>query len=104
MKDRKLLDLAKGQSCIRCGANDGTVVPAHYQGFRSHSFGKATGLKPSDVAVAHLCHRCHCYFDSNESSDYEDAWARKIDRSEQFQHYIILTLIRLFKQGRIVVK
>lgn len=57
-------DGAKGQSCVRCGADDGTVVSAHYSGMWANKIGKGAGLKADDFAVADLCERCHRHFDS----------------------------------------
>ena len=48
LKSKKMLNGAKDQSCVNCGARDGTVVAAHYQGIRAGEFGKGTGKKPDD--------------------------------------------------------
>ena len=47
-----LRELARGQSCIRCGADDGTVVLAHYTGVRREAFGGGFGKKVHDAVVA----------------------------------------------------
>ena len=85
---KKMLEGATDQACVNCGARDGTVVAAHYQGIRSGEFGKGIGRKPQDLLVADLCHRCH----------------RAFDNSEQFLTNIIRTLLRRIEQGIIEVK
>jgi hypothetical protein len=77
---------------------DGTVVAAHYQGFRSYALGKSKGCKPHDLAVADLCHKCHALFDNYDDSLIADPCMRKIDHSERFLFYILLTLVRRMQQ------
>lgn len=43
--------------CIGCGADDGTIVPAH----RNES--KGMGLKSSDATCVPLCAICHSAYD-----------------------------------------
>ena len=100
-------DGAKGQSCINCGVNDGTVVSAHYTGMRGYSFGKGVATKASDLCVADLCMKCHAAFDqytmvtdSTSSSDFQ----KKIDLSEQFMFAILNTLHRRIEDKIISVK
>ncbi len=100
---KEMLASAKGQACICCGINDGTIVAAHYQGFRSHSLGKGTGIKPHNLFIAHLCSKCHAVFDSYDSSNFPDLFMRKIDRSEAFLYMIVKTWERLFNQGKITI-
>ena len=59
-RNRKLLDLAKGQRCVMCGADDWTIVSAH-SNLSEH--GKGFGIKADDSMVAWLCHRCHSEYD-----------------------------------------
>lgn len=102
MKSKKHLDLSRDQSCINCGAADGTVVAAHYQGMRQHAFGKGVGIKPSDLCVADLCSKCHNAFDTSTIAvdpNSTDKFTKKIDRSEQFLYLILKTLIRRERQG-----
>lgn len=91
-----LRSLAKDQSCIRCGANDGTVVGAHYTGIRRGAYGGGLGKKAHDICIAHLCMGCHTLMDYG-SRCKDEKWLH----SEEFQHLILLTLIRLWKQGKI---
>ena len=83
-----LLALAKHSACVRCEADDGTIVGAHYTGIRQHAYGKGRGLKGSDIAVAFLCRACHEYFD-------QPAERKSIERSEEFLHCIMLTLMKV---------
>ena len=89
-----LREAARDQSCVRCGAEDGTVVGAHYTGARRLDYGGGFGRKVSDVCIAHLCARCHYEMD-NLSRNKEQKW----EHSEEFQHLILKTLIRLWDQG-----
>ena len=102
IRSKKLLSASRGAACVNCGAQDDTVVAAHYQGLRSHTYGKGKGQKPHDILVADLCHRCHSAFDQYESGDGDD-FQRKIDRSEQFQHAILMTIIRRIREGVIKI-
>ena len=79
---------ARDQSCVRCGADDGTVVLAHYTGIRQHSLGKGRGIKCSDIAGAHLCHACHLFFDNPTER-------KSIEMSEEFLFLVVLTAIRV---------
>jgi hypothetical protein len=99
-----MLNGAKGQSCVNCGARDQTVVAAHYQGIRAGEFGKGTGKKPDDLFIADLCQKCHRAFDSYEGSSYENRQYRRIDNSEQFLTNIMRTILRRIDQGIIEVK
>jgi len=103
IRSKKYLKGAKDQSCVNCGVNDGTIVSAHYQGLRSHLYGKGTGTKPHDLLVADLCHKCHTIFDSQDlrlrhNTLHNRNW-RKCEVSEEFLHCIALTLIRRAQQG-----
>ena len=101
IRSKKMLDGAKCQSCVNCGAADGTVVAAHYTGMRSHRFGKGTGHKPHDLCIADLCHKCHHAFDvAFDGSTFE----KKVDLSEQFLFLIIQTLLRRVAQDIITIK
>jgi len=63
-RNPKLLKLAKGQRCVMCGADDGTIVSAH-SNLSEH--GKGMGIKADDSMVAWLCHRCHSNLDQGSS-------------------------------------
>jgi hypothetical protein len=100
---QEIRDLAKGQACVCCGIRDDTVVACHYQGLRSHSLGKGTGMKPHDLFVAYLCTSCHRKFDSYEGSSYDDPFMRKIENSETFLFHILKTWELLYIQGKIKI-
>ena len=91
-----LLKLARDEHCVLCGTRDGTVVAAHYFGYRRHSLGGGMGHKVSDIATAHLCGACHQRMDS-----YADG--NTTERSEEFLYAIIRTLDRLAERGLIKV-
>ncbi len=92
VRSKKLLKAAKDQSCVRCGADDGTIVGCHYTGLRQHIYGKGRGIKCHDLCVADLCSECHVFFD-------QPTERKSIESSEDFQHCIILTMVRRFEQG-----
>lgn len=67
----KLLKAVRELPCQFCGAEDGTVVPAH------RNEGKGMALKTSDALVAAACYRCHSELDQGKSMTREerrDAW------------------------------
>lgn len=88
----KLREAARGQSCVRCGACDDTVVLAHYTGPRQYAYGKGIAMKCSDLAGADLCMNCHAHFDRYET---DNTW----ERSEEFLHLCMLTVIRRHAMG-----
>jgi hypothetical protein len=92
MKSQKLLDFAAGQSCVLCGADDGTVVAAHYSGLYSSALGKGMGQKAWDFCTAHLCHRCHTDMDKYAEGNTEE-------RAVRFMVAILKTQKRLFDAG-----
>ena len=63
MRVPDLLRLADGESCVMCGARDGTVVWAH-SNLLEH--GKGRGLKASDPMGAFLCFACHSELDQGK--------------------------------------
>ena len=97
-RDNKLLSYARDQACVKCGRCDGTVVCAHYFGARRATYGGGMGVKVHDFLTAHLCMVCHREMDVL-CRDKEGKWLH----SEEFQHYILLTLIRLFMQDKLRV-
>ena len=103
IRSKKYLRGAKDQACVKCGCNDGTIVGAHYSGLRCHTYGKGTGIKVHDVLIADLCMECHNYFDSPDLGLRHDTQAnrnwKKTERSEEFLHYVALTIVRRCRQG-----
>ena len=59
-RSRRFLDLARGQSCVMCSRDDGTIVAAH-SNLLEH--GKGKGLKAEDCFSVWACHKCHSIFD-----------------------------------------
>jgi len=84
--NRSLLHCAKGQSCVLCGVQDGTIVPAHLPG---SIYGMPAGIaqKAPDWLVAHLCHGCHEKMDT--------IWRKDC---QMRMKALCLTLERLFEQ------
>ena len=82
---------------MNCDAQDGTIVRAHYSGIRQHQYGKGRGIKGHDLIAADLCYRCHQSFDSYANATTE------IDRSEQFLHCVILTILADWREGLITI-
>lgn len=91
-----LRDLARDQSCVRCGREDGTVVLAHYFGPRRHYYGGGMSKKGHDAVGAHLCSGCHSFMDT-QSRDKQYRW----EMSEEFLHLCALTWIRLIEKGMV---
>jgi hypothetical protein len=77
-RNKKLTQSAKYESCVSCGANDGTIVWAH----SNESFhGKGTGTKAHDLFGAFFCFKCHSSYDEN-LAEYDGIqrplWFRKM--------------------------
>lgn len=106
IRSPKMLSAAEGQSCVNCGARDGTVVAAHYNGLRGAAFGRGERIKCHDLMVADLCSKCHAHFDGPRSgvSSFTDSYAQKVDHSEQFLFLVAKTWIRRIGQGVIRVE
>lgn len=92
----KLRKAAKDQACVRCHVRNGTVVLAHYFGPRRHSYGGGMSRKGHDAIGAWLCADCHRFMDqeARELRGKESRWLN----SEEFLHYVALTVIQLFEQ------
>lgn len=98
-KIQKIRDAARDQTCIvpGCGCTVG-VVTAHYSGVRRGSFGGGMGAKVHDLVSAHLCQAHH--FEADTGNRNKDA---RWENSETFEFYCLLTIIRLYEQGILVV-
>lgn len=96
-RSKKLLDAARDcPCCMMCDKpNDGTIVAAHYQGFRQHALGKGTGIKPSDAAAAFICSECHDMVDGRTPG----ASQNQIERSEEFLFAVVKTHDYLLSEG-----
>ena len=107
IRSKKLMAAARDRSCINCGRDDGTIVRAHYTGYRQHQYGKGRGIKGHDLLAADLCMECHASFDrldmGEDVTENNNTIVKTIDQSEKFLHCIALTLVRDFKAGLIKV-
>lgn len=56
------LDLCRNRPCANCGAQDGTIVPAH------RNEGKGMGIKTHDAYCCPLCMSCHHAYDNGPAS------------------------------------
>ena len=99
IRDKKLTQASNGRPCSNCERNDGTIVRAHYSGFRQHQYGKGKGIKGHDLIAADLCCECHALFDMYEMGRGDDPFLRDIDQSEKFLNCVIVTLVRDYKEG-----
>jgi len=63
-RNKKLTQSAKHESCVSCGANDGTIVWAHSN---SQRHGKGMGIKAHDLFGCYLCFKCHSDYDANKN-------------------------------------
>jgi hypothetical protein len=82
--------LCKGRPCIACGADDGTIVPAH------RNYGKSMSMKSSDAWTIPLCVRCHSNYDSYVigDADASDEW---------FAEHFMTHIDNLLTEGRLTV-
>ena len=82
---------SEGNACIRCGAC-GTTCGRHYNGLRQHTYGKGRGIKCHPFLVADFCDMCDRKFQegSVDKMNYEG----RVEYSEEFQHWCLLSLIR----------
>lgn len=98
----KLLSLARGQSCVNCGAEDDTTVAAH-SNMSEH--GKGKSIKAHDVYSAHLCFRCHSWADQGSGKDPTGVYdGTREDKALMMRRAIDRTLLRLFQTGRLIVR
>jgi hypothetical protein len=49
-RSRAMLNLSKGETCVRCGIQLPSVIPAHYTGVRRGAYGGGMGIKVHDFA------------------------------------------------------
>lgn len=90
----KLLRYAREiPNCTGCGAhNRGQVVAAHADW---QEYGKGTGIKAHDFAIAYLCDTCHAYLHGKDGT--------KADKKEFFRMADIRTREWLFNAGKLRV-
>lgn len=94
VRSPKLLALARGQLCVVCRADDGTVVAAH-SNLLEH--GKGMGIKAHDCMSAWLCARCHAEYDQGKSMTKEE-------KREFILSAICKTIIKLWQDEYIRLK
>lgn len=87
----KLLVAVREAPCMRCGAQDGTVVAAHSNQLRD---GKGRGIKAHDYRIAALCFRCHAEIDQGSSMS-------KDERREAWEEAHRKTVGWLFESGTV---
>ena len=92
-RSRKLLDLARGQTCQACGIEDGTIVAAHSNQSRH---GKGMHNKSHDCFIAWLCYKCHHTLDHGSKLSREE-------RIEIWQAAHDGTILQLFQSGLVLV-
>ena len=97
----KLTDSARDKPCIRCG-KIGETCARHYNGFRSHSYGKGRGIKCNDICTAEFCNDCDQFF-SEANYDIWDNGSKSVERSEEFLHWVAMTNIRRLSEGVLMV-
>ncbi len=97
LQTKIMKDARSGHRCIRCKARDGTVCGRHYNGQRQHLYGKGRGIKCHPFLVADFCNACDREFleGAIPKNDYE----LRTERSEEFQHWCLMTLIRREENG-----
>ena len=89
-KQHHIKDLAyrksfKGEDCLSCGANDGTVVGAH---MRWNEF-SGMGRKPSDALIVPLCGTCHADQEANPGPEW---WVENVLKSILRRRYLNWTM------------
>ncbi len=98
---RKLLDLAEGEACANCGAEDGTIVAAH-SNLMIH--GKGKSIKAHDCFIAFLCHRCHAWLDQGSGMDPTELYqGQRYDKDQMFLRAMEKTTLRLWVSGKVRV-
>lgn len=93
-RNKDLLDAAKGQPCMCCGAEDDTIVAAHSNQSRH---GKGMSIKAHDCFIAFLCSRCHYRLDQGKELTRQE-------RIEMWQEAHDKTLLHLFQTERLTVR
>jgi len=93
-RNRALLDTAKDQPCMYCGAHDGTTVAAHSNW---HRHGKGMSIKAHDCFIAFLCARCHFQIDQGSK-------LTRVERQELWQEAHEKTILHLFQTERLIVR
>jgi len=100
-RNRKYLNEVAGlMECQLCGKMDGTIVPAHYSGKYSSSFGKGMGQKAADHCVAALCHICHTDMDDYVMGNDDARAARFMIAILRTQHALLRNGVSIEASGK----
>lgn len=67
-RSKALTQSARDESCVRCGAVDGTIVWAHSN---EMAHGKGKSIKAHDLLGNYLCFKCHSWYDSGSATREE---------------------------------
>jgi len=97
-RSRPLLDMAKGESCVDCGKEDGTIVSCHYNGIMQHQLGQGTGQKVGDDYTMFLCHEHHAETDQKKFTNGIATDFEKLEESHRQAWLIIKTQIVKIKR------
>jgi len=82
--------------CIRC-LSTGSTCGRHYNGLRQHVYGKGRGIKCHPFMIADFCDICDKDF--QEGSVDKRNWKARLEYSEDFQHWCIMSNIRRDERG-----
>jgi len=93
-RNQKLLETDREIECVKCGAEDGTVVAAHSNQLRD---GKGKGIKAHDYRIAALCYRCHMAIDQGHRMN-------KQEKEAMWEEAHRKTIGYLFERGKLWVQ
>jgi len=88
-KSANLQRMANGQSCVACGADDGSTVLAHRNEYKA----RASGI---DVWALELCARCH--------ANYDQGGATRQEKRDFFNAHFPEQILRWINRGLLIVK
>jgi hypothetical protein len=97
-RSRPILDMAKGEKCVDCGKEDGTIVSCHYNGIMQHQLGQGTGQKVGDDYTMFLCHEHHTETDQKKFTNGIATDFEKLEESHRQAWLIIKTQIVKIKR------
>ena len=87
-KSAYLQQMAEGQDCVACGADDGTVVLAH----RNEHKARASGI---DIWALDLCAKCHGWYDQGGADNEEKRRFFNDNYPKQVMRWIARGLIKV---------
>lgn len=95
-RSKKLTQSAKHESCVACGADDGTIVWAHSN---SQKHGKGMGIKAHDLFGAYLCVKCHNNFDYGQPNRLPGYGSTVFNKDDWFIEQWEKSMIRACEKG-----